>query len=126
MAKEYVRKVTDGPIQGQVVLKILPYLERKEKAKEISDEAKENGLAYVRLLHETLEKHLVSIDLKAVVTGEEIKTLEDLGYFKEGADLIEMLGTELILGPSLGNSQEPSSSRSPKSTDDDDSSATAT
>jgi hypothetical protein len=52
-------------------------------------------------LNENVEKFVLSVDLKIKATGEEIKSLEDLGYYKEGSFVINELGSLILGGFSL-------------------------
>jgi len=92
---------------GKVMLKIPSWKDRAKLAQELglvkaAEAPMAEKVAIMASAAEKLTEHIESIDVKF---GEhEFKTLEDLGYTKEGSALIMELGMMVIQGISLGKS----------------------
>lgn len=92
----------DSPFTGFVEIQVPTYKERIELLKSLNLSSKsendiEQGLQMINLV----EKHVVKVDLKS--GGDKFVSLDDLGYCKEGTELINSIGTIIVQGIPLGN-----------------------
>lgn len=122
MAKTHEIELKDGPITGKVTLKVLPYVERTASAVKMKQLAlkKDDDMVLVRFQLKLVEEQWGSCDLW--INGEKCESLEELGYYKQGVELIKRLANELVGGIDLGNSPSSSNGSAPTSSEDDDSS----
>ena len=51
---------------------------------------------------EIAEKQIKTVDLKIKDTGEEIKSIEDLGYSQEGTEALNQVAGQILRGVKLG------------------------
>lgn len=90
----------ENPYKGEIVLNLPSYKERLLEAKtlNIGEDKKASPIDDGIKLIEFVEKHIVSVDLLYKKTDEKITTIEDLGYYKDGAELINTIGRTLMSG----------------------------
>lgn len=102
---EYVPKKN---FTGVIVLKVPQYKERIKLLKECNfklgaeGEVTNNNEQFdsIEKLAEITEKHIERVDLK--MNDQEIKSIEDLGYYAEGVELINEVGGLVLNGFTLG------------------------
>lgn len=87
--------------EGTVVILVKPYRERMKYAQEVAAVKDEDAMSMADKFFDLAEENVVSVDV--AMGKEKFKSLEDLGYYKEGADLINRIATAIASGPSLGN-----------------------
>jgi hypothetical protein len=101
--KEEEKEVT-LPMTGIIEIEIPTYKERLSLIKDLgfsSADEGEEGLEKAKNLIEIVEKRVRKVEIK-LKNGEEIKSLEDLGYYKEGTLVINDIGRLIISGFELG------------------------
>jgi len=104
-------KTIEPRVEGEVVVKLLKHLDRLKKMKDANYNLDENGnikggsnaLDTTIMATELAEKHIESVNLKIIKTGEELKTVEELSYSPVAGDVLTDIGFLLINGPELGN-----------------------
>ena len=102
---EYVPK---KDFEGSIVLKVPQYKERLKLLKECNFKLGANGdiinndsqFDSIEKLAEITEKHIEKVNLTC--NGNEIKSVEDLGYYAEGVELLNEVGGLILNGFSLG------------------------
>ncbi|RLC38721.1 hypothetical protein DRH27_01580 [Candidatus Falkowbacteria bacterium] len=101
MIKDLEGNDVECVFKGYVELQIPTYKERMTITKEIMVDGKSSEVEQGIKLIDLVEKHVKTVNLKC---GElEIKTVDDLGYSKEGTELINNMSTIIIQGIPLGN-----------------------
>lgn len=106
-------KAADGsevssPFSGLVKLRVPTYKERLEIIKKLNYkvgkdgelEAKSTQFDSATEIMDLVEKHVVSVEL--TLESDVITSLEDLGYYMEGSQLINELANVIIGGIKLG------------------------
>ena len=61
-----------------------------------------NGMDSAIFMSEKMEQFIISVNVKHIESGTEIKTLEELECFSEGVALINEVGGVIFNGVSLG------------------------
>lgn len=91
------------PMSGEIELEVPTYKERLTLIKTLGFTESELDKSFDKCmgLVDIVEKRIKSVNIK-LDTGEEIKTLEDLGYYREGAEIINDLGRLIISGFGVG------------------------
>jgi len=103
--KEIAYKPQNQGWSGSVTLKVPTYKDRLKMAQQLgiskdlmNDPDKQMALADT--LFSKVEEHVSKVDLKW--GDEEFKSLEELGYFEEGTEVVNELAACLCQGISLG------------------------
>lgn len=96
-----------SPFSGFVEVEIPSYTERMDILKSLNFSDKdginvESGQKVIKLV----EKHVVNVSL-SFGESEKINSLEELGYYKEGTELINGISAIIVQGIPLGNSSKP-------------------
>lgn len=99
----------DCPFEGKITLKVPSYKERLEMIKQLNFKVGGSGEMEPQTskmdsaidMVDLLEKHIACVDLKAS-DGSEVKSVDELGYWVEGAKLINDLANILLGGIKLG------------------------
>jgi len=102
------KKMFDGVIEINVPARKerLQFLkERLDLGKKFEKDSSEKLEGQFDFLDSVFNACFVSIDLTHVVSGEKIKTKEDLEFFAEGQSLINEIATVCINGIELGKVQ---------------------
>lgn len=102
---EYIPK---KHFEGSIVLKVPQYKERLKLLKECNFKLSKDGevannneqFDSIEKLTDITEKHIEKVNLTH--NGQEIKSVEDLGYYAEGVELINEVGGLILNGFSLG------------------------
>ena len=106
MGKEIEIKVEDLdgdklPFKGSVKIKVKPYKERLAIAQEISGLQGKDDKALMEKMVGLAFDNVVSVSLQH--KSKKFTDLEEVSYFKEGAELINRIAATVAAGPSLGN-----------------------
>jgi len=89
------------PFKGEIEVEMMTYQERLGTAKAIGLVDDDNALDKSDEIIALVAKRVKSVDVKA---GDiEIKSLDELGYYKEGSDIINDIGRLVMQGIPLGN-----------------------
>lgn len=101
----------ESPFEGYIELKILPFLERFKKAKDLSLSVTKEGEVelnkdadveeQMKRLVELVKKHSTDVKIKRK-SGFEFKSIDELGYDEDGTTLILQAGQVILRGPKLG------------------------
>jgi hypothetical protein len=97
---------TKLPMTGTVEVEIPTYKERLNLIQELgfnSGESEDKNLDRAKNMIKEVEKRIKSISIK-LDNGEEVNSLEDLGYYKEGSLVINHIGKMIISGFEVGKS----------------------
>ena len=100
--------------EGMITIKVPQYKERIKLLKECNFklgkegdlESGEGQFDSIEKMIEVTEKHIEKVAL--VHGGEEINSVEDLGYYAEGTELLNEVGGLILNGFTLGKSSEKS------------------
>lgn len=84
--------------EGVIKIEIPTYRERLSLLGEMETKTKDNELARGMLALDLVEKRTKSVLITCKKLKLEITSLEDLGYYKEGAELINELGRIMVSG----------------------------
>lgn len=90
--------------QGFCVLRLAPRAERAAlqlKGQKIAETVANDSTEYMAFTEEILDKHLISIDVEHLPSGEKIESREDLRYI-EAETLIAHLSRAICGGRLLG------------------------
>ena len=100
--KELGDEETVIPFEGKVTIKVKPYTERLALAQEMSAlmDKKDNASLSKKMI-DLAYSNVTTIDV--AMAGKKFNDLDELGYYKEGADLINKIASVVASGPSLGN-----------------------
>lgn len=104
-------KVSNEHFEGSVSISVPSYSERLRLMKSLNFKVAEDGK--VEANEDTLEKiacsvdklseHVKSVSIKVKSSGESINSLDDLGVYQEGAQVLSDLTVYLTRGLTLGN-----------------------
>jgi len=90
-----------SPFKGSVEIQVPTYKERLEILKGLDIKKDEIDISQGHKMIALVEKHVSKVDLKA--GKESYKSVEDLGYCREGTELINHIGSIVVSGIPLGN-----------------------
>lgn len=101
----FVHNVEIGEIKGEIKVELYPWQERMAKAKEIVYEMKDGQLVERHDFdrgQKTIEATISRIREVSVKFGDkEVKTVEDLMFYREGVSIINQISPTLLNGVSL-------------------------
>jgi len=92
----------DSPFEGSIKIEMPSYEERIKMARAMKVD-KENPLDMGEEFIKLINKRVMDVSLSVKGSEDNIDCLEDLGYFKEGTDLINEVGRTIMRGVQLGN-----------------------
>ena len=87
-------------VKGFVSLRVLPYHQRLDIAKEFDSDA--DNIDQAKVLFGMLTENITDVDITHE-SGEVIKDLETLEYYKEGSEILNQMMPIILNGPPLGN-----------------------
>lgn len=98
-------------VEGEVIVDLPKYVQRLRYLKEAKFKINSDGsvgqdvdnLEMSIKAVELAEKHIESVNLKVIESGEELTTVDDLQYSPYGADVLTEIGFLVLNGPSVGN-----------------------
>ena len=101
--KTFDYKPQNESFEGIVKVDLPTYKERIDLVKQIGTDITEaNAINKAGDILKLVEKHVVSVDLTHA-NGAKFKSLDDLGYYKEGSEIVNELGMVVLNGIPLGN-----------------------
>lgn len=113
---KYVPKICQGEnakFSGDVELRLTSFDEKFDYLQSSGIEFDSDGkvnlgdamskIKSLRAMVRCSEKHYISVSLKNLKTGEELKSFEDLSYDTDAQDILIEVATQLMNGFKLGN-----------------------
>ena len=97
----------DSPFEGIVILKVPKYTERLKYMRECGIGKKDSEIDQLKLIKIGID-HITKVELIRKEDKHVFKSVDDLEYDKDGADVLSSIANDIVSGIRLGENLSPS------------------
>jgi len=109
--REVIYNPKNENFKGDIKIKLVPYKERLKLTKDLGLKVDKSGqidlsesdqFGMLEKMYDIAEKYVLEMDVEHIESGEKFSSLEDLGYYLEGNELLSEISGVVMNGVRLG------------------------